>query len=117
MPLYTDFTSVETTKTDTGAINNAIKNILFTRIGSIPGKPTFGSKLHQIIFSQMDHITENITQRYIKEALVKWEPRIIVSKIKIKAVPEFNRLVVTLTYKYRDKGLEVSEQLSLNLLQ
>lgn len=117
MALYTDYTSVNETVTDAKAINNAIKNILFTPKGSMPGKPTFGSDLFKLIFSPLDHITKDLAKRYIREALRDWEKRIIIRKIDIKDIPEYNRLIINLEYVYRDKGLDVNEQISLTLAQ
>lgn len=117
MALYTDYTDVSTTETDAKAINHAIQNILFTPKGSLPGKPTFGSDLFKVIFSPIDSITTNLMQRYIKEALRDWETRITVYNVEIEEVHEYNRLVATIYYEYRDKGLDVNEQISLNLLQ
>lgn len=117
MALYTDYVTVEGTNTDAAAINNAIRNILFTPIGSLPGKPTFGSNLHKVLFSPLDSVTEGIMKRYIKEALKTWEKRIIVYDVVVESVPEYNKLIATIHYEYRDKGLDVNEQISINLLQ
>jgi len=117
MSLYNDYVNLEETETDAKAINHAIKNILTTRIGSMPGKPTFGSDLYKIVFSPIDHITIGIMQRYIKEALRIWETRIRVTDVAIEEVPEYNKLIATIKYVYRDKGLDINEQISLNLLQ
>lgn len=116
MSLYTDFRKVNTTVTDAAAINNSIRNILLTRIGSMPGNPTFGSSIHEVIFNQMDGITETILENFIKEALQKWENRITVLSVIIEEAPEFNKIIATLNYVYRDKGLDINEQLSVNLL-
>jgi phage baseplate assembly protein W len=117
MALYTDYIDVESTNTDAAAINNAIKNILFTPKGSLPGKPTFGSKLNEILFSPIDYTTKDLMKRYIFEALRDWEDRIIVDNVTINDVPEYNRLIATIDYRYRDKGLDINEQLSVSLIQ
>lgn len=117
MALYTDYTNVTSTETDAAAINNAIQNILFTPKGSLPGKPTFGSDLYKVIFAPLDSITENQMQRYISEALRDWETRITVYKVDIEQVPEYNKLIATIYYEYRDKGLDINEQISINLIQ
>jgi len=115
--LYTDFNDPMNTAVDASAINNAIKNILLTKVGSMPGKPTFGSNVSDVIFNQIDHITVNILQTLIEEALYKWEPRILVNDVQIREVPEFNKLVATLNYDYRDKGLQINEQISIAFIQ
>jgi phage baseplate assembly protein W len=117
MALYTDFNTVSDTVTDAKAINNAIKNILFTPRGSMPGKPRFGSDLYKLVFSQLDHITRDLARRYVREALREWEKRIIVRNVDIKEVPEYNKIIIDIGYEYRDKGLDINEQISITLTQ
>lgn len=117
MALYTDYVEVDDTNTDAAAINNAIKNILFTPLGSLPGKPRFGSRLNEILFAPIDFTTKDLMQRFIFEALRDWEERIIVDNVTINDVPEYNRLIATIDYRYRDKGLDVNSQLSVSLIQ
>jgi len=117
MALYTDFTTPASTVTDAAAINNSIKNILLTRVGSLPGKPTFGCDLDSVLFSQLDQVTESIARKQIQIALIKWEKRIHVTDVVITPVPEFNKLVITIHYSYRDKGLKLNEQISVSLTQ
>lgn len=117
MAIYTDYRKPNQTVTDAAAINNAIKNILLTKKGSMPGKPTFGSDIDEVLFNQMDYITKNLLKNYIKEALYTWEKRIIVINVEIQEVPEFNKLIATINYTYRDKGLDINEQISVGLIQ
>lgn len=115
MAIYTDYETVQTTKTDAAAINDAIKNIILTPKGSLPGKPTFGSNIHKIIFSQLDDISESDLKIYITESLSQWEPRILIDTITVKSLPEFNKITATIQYIYRDKGLVLNERLTLSL--
>jgi phage baseplate assembly protein W len=117
MALYTDYRTIDTTVTDAAAINNSIKNILFTKKGSLPGKPEFGSKIHELLFNQMDHIISNILKNYITEALYRWEKRINVTNVVVKEVQEYNKVITTISYTYRDKGLNINEQISIGLTQ
>lgn len=113
MALYTDYRRANSTVTDAAAINNSIKNILFTRKGSLPGKPTFGSDIDQVVFNQMDYITRALLEKQIRESLRKWETRIVVEDVQIEEVPEYNKIVATIQYRYKDKGLDVNEQISV----
>ena len=114
--LYNDFDSVVTFDYDVKAINNAIKNILFTSVGSSPGKPDFGSRISELVFSQMDYITENMLKRLIVEALSKWETRIIIVNVELESVQEFNRILATITYRLKDDILNNTTSISLNLI-
>lgn len=115
MAIYTDYKTISTTIIDANAINNAIKNIILTPLGSLPGKPTFGSNLYQIPFNQLDDILQGNIEIYITEALSKWEPRIAIKDITVKSLPEFNKTIVTLEYIFKDRGLVLNERLNINL--
>jgi phage baseplate assembly protein W len=117
MALYNDYRTAATTSTDAAAINNSIKNILLTRKGSVPGKPTFGSNLDDVLFNQLDHITKSLLEDQIVEALTQWEKRILVTNVLVQDVPEYNKLIATISYKYRDKGLDINEQISVGFIQ
>lgn len=117
MAIYVDYRDVNAVVTDAAAINNSIKNILFTKIGSLPGKPDFGSDIHEILFNQLDHITADLLKNYIKEAIAKWEPRIFITNVVIEDVPEYNKLIATLYYVYRDAGIILNEKVSIALTQ
>jgi phage baseplate assembly protein W len=117
MAIYTDYRRPEYTVTDSAAINNAIKNILFTRKGSLPGKPTFGSNINQVLFNQMDYITRQLLEDQIEEALAQWETRIKVTSVDITEVEEYNKIVATINYVYTDTGLDVNESISVGFTQ
>jgi len=116
MPLYTDYRQPNSTVTDAAAINNAIRNILLTRKGSVPGKPTFGSDIQQVLFNQMDYVNKNVLKNFIREALEKWEKRVTIVDVVVTEDAAYNRIIATLSYIYRDKGLDINEQLSITLL-
>lgn len=84
------------------AIKNSIKNILMTQIGSVPGRPNFGSNLHLIVFEQMDALTEKIAERYTKEALAKFEDRINIIDVSVSKNEAFNRLTIDIRFSFRD---------------
>lgn len=113
--MYNDYIKPSTTVTDVKAINNSIKNILMTPKGSLPGKPTFGSDIHRVIFSQLDVITRDTLRDVILNALLKWEPRINIDNIVVEEVPEYNKIIATIHYSYRDKGITINEKLGIGI--
>lgn len=100
--MYKDLTSIELHNTDMKAINNSIRNILLTRRGSVPGNPRFGSDLHTLLFSQLDSLTESVAKSMIFACLTEFENRINIVSIDLKSVEEYNKLVITVNYKYKD---------------
>ncbi len=80
------------------SVRNAVNNILMTDRGSLPGKPTFGCGITQFIFSNMNRSLELAIDQEIRFALEYWEPRIEVIDVSFNAVPEYNRLNITIEY-------------------
>lgn len=107
--MYKDFESVSSDVTELNAIKNSIRNILLTKRGSLPGKPRFGSDLYKIVFSQLDPLTESIAKNYINEALAEYEDRISVTKVTIRSIEEFNKMVITIYFSYENEDFSASE--------
>ena len=84
MSLYIDFVNPAAVCTDENSINNAIRNILLTPIGTLPGKPTFGSRIMELVFSQIDALTIKLLRNIIIEALDFWELRINIIDVQIR---------------------------------
>ena len=104
---YKDLKSKQITKDnqtdhDVDAIKNSIKNILMTRLGSLPGKPNFGSRLHLLVFEQLDHVTNQLAKRYVMESLARHEDRIKVLDVIASKDEAFNRLIINIVFSYRD---------------
>ena len=112
--LYEDFLEPNSTEFDEKAIGHAIKNILKTHLGTMPGRPDFGSRILEIPFSQNDTITQLILKEVVEEALKRWESRVIFRDVKILS-NELNNLVAKIEYYYRDTGINGS--LSISLLE
>jgi len=113
MAVYIDYNTISEVNTDADAINNSIRNILQTNIGSVPGQPEFGSRISEHLFAQMDHISKNSLIVTIEEALAQWEQRILVTDITISEIPEYNKITANIEYQYRDRGTFVKEQIAV----
>ena len=111
-PLYEDFVKPNSTVFDENAIKNSITNILLTHRGKMPGRPTFGSRIMQIPFSQNDEITKVLLKRIIEEALVAWEDRIKFNDVEIIENKE-NKLVADIKYYFKDTGMNGSVSITL----
>ena len=100
--MYKDITTIDTTSSGITAINQSIKNILMTPLGSLPGDPSFGSNLHRIVFEPLDFLTESMAVNYVKEALQKFEDRIIVKNVQFKKEEAFNKLIIIINFSYKN---------------
>lgn len=62
--------------------------------------PEFGCRMHELMFSANTQATANSVASYVKEALVRWEPRIEV--MQVDAWPDSNgAMQVQVHYKIR----------------
>lgn len=115
--IYNDFNSTTKIDVDNEAIKNSIRNILLTPIGTMPGKPTFGSNLYKVLFEIIDHITIELIRTYVVDALAKWEPRIQVSQVDVKDYPEYNKIIVDISYYYIYYDTKRDDKISLTIFQ
>ncbi len=91
------------------AVQQAMIDILMTRIGEREFMPSYGSQIYYLMFEPMNQFTKNSLETCIRTALNNWEPRITIQNIEI--VPENNTWVVTIHYKV----LRIGEIESLNI--
>ena len=64
-------------------IKQAIIIILSTATGERVMRPTFGSRLHELVFAPINAETMMLARLYVEDALGMWEPRIKVTEIYI----------------------------------
>lgn len=69
---------------DAQNIEKAIKIILSTPIGQRVMRPTFGSRLHELVFAPFNAETIGRADLYVRDALGFWEPRIQVTDVAIR---------------------------------
>ena len=115
-PIYIDLQSPTIEDHDVEAINNAIRNILFTAIGTVPGRPDFGSNLNELVFLPMDASTISMVKRVITESLRKWEDRIKIDSVTVHKVPEHHRILADITYHFKDDAFNVKTSVQLDLM-
>jgi len=82
-------------------IGQAIQIILRTTPGERVMRPTFGSRLHELVFAPLNSETMLLAQRYVEEALKMWEPRIRL--LNVAVTPDYgeSRLLIDLDYEIK----------------
>ena len=80
------------------AIKNSVYNIVFTRIGEVPGLPEFGSKIFDFLFDMADHELLFMFRKEVEYVIRKWEPRIELQKVDIKLDEDYNRVICNIFY-------------------
>jgi phage baseplate assembly protein W len=64
-------------------IQQAIRIILSTSPGERVMRPTFGSRLHELVFAPINQETVLLAQRYVEQAVKMWEPRVELTTIEV----------------------------------
>jgi phage baseplate assembly protein W len=79
-------------------IHTSILNILYTRLGELPGLPEFGSRLYDFVFELEDQELELMFKEEVAYVLRKWEPRITIKNIDVKLDTDYNKVICRLFY-------------------
>ena len=90
------------------AIARAVKNIVFTLPGEKYFNPSFGSKITNILFQNVDDISATVIVDEIKQSITNYEPR--VDLIDVQADPDFDNNEFNVTVIYEIIGADVPAQ-------
>ena len=83
-------------------IDQAIHIILSTSPGERVMRPTFGCRLHDIVFDPNNSHTAARARRYVEEALGMWEPRISVVLVDVQHdTDQANCLIIEIQYEVK----------------
>ena len=83
-------------------IHQAIRIILGTARGERVMRPTFGCGIHEMVFATLSMATLGQVEATVKEALIRWEPRIEVDAVRASLdEAQEGRLLVGIEYRVR----------------
>lgn len=83
-------------------IRESIRLILLTARGERVMRPDFGAGLHEFVFSTMSATNLGSMQTAVREALIKWEPRIQLLEVKVAPdAGEIGKLLINIDYRVR----------------
>jgi uncharacterized protein len=92
-------------------LEESMRIILGTRLGERVYRPDFGSRLDELVFAPMNTETLLLIKIYVREAITKWEPRVILknvyvevasSPITLRPSPELGKLKIIIEYTPKD---------------
>ena len=69
-------------------IKQSIWIILGTPIGQRVMRPTFGSRLPELVFAPLNPETLGLAEMFVQDALRFWEPRIELLDVKARVAPD-----------------------------
>jgi phage baseplate assembly protein W len=78
-------------------------------LSTVPGQrvlvPSFGCRLDELAFAADNVATRGLAQRYVKQALDAWEPRIAVRNVTASVDPSDRRcMLVSIDYVIKEKN-------------
>ena len=103
-PLNSDLVALK----NTTAISRSVRNIIFTTPGEKFFEPTFGSRVSQMLFENMDDITAISIRDEIKNSIDIFEPRVQLTGVKVNPDFDSNQYNAVITYKII--GADIPEQ-------
>ena len=86
-------------------IRSSILMILGTPIGTYIHEPNFGSAMSELLFEPNDQILKSLAERYVIDAVSRWEPRVEVISAGVQA----DEHDMTVTMHYMIKELSVPD--------
>ena len=90
------------------AIARSVRNIVFTTLGEKFFDPSFGSRITESLFENIDEITASVIIDEIRESIENYEPR--VELIDVKAFPNYDNNAFDVTIVYEIVGIEIPAQ-------
>lgn len=83
-------------------LEQAIRLILSTYPGERPMRPEFGSRIRDFVFRSATIDTAAELAREVEEALLRWEPRIVVEGVNVTVdQDDRSRLYIDLSYSVK----------------
>jgi uncharacterized protein len=91
-------------------IEESIRIIIGTAVGERVMRPLFGSRVHDFVFHSNSESTAGLVAFYVRESLIKYEPRI--TEIRVVAKPDAKRdNVMSVTVRYTIRSTNVDHNL------
>lgn len=101
---------------DDSAVRQAIILLLTTIPGERVMRPDFGCPLHRLMFAPNDATTAGLAIHYVRQALLRYEPRIEIASLDAHAdTIEDARLLVSLEYRVKGNNRRARLDFGINL--
>lgn len=100
-PVRCDATGAVVTADYEAAVGQAVWIILATSKGERPMRPDFGCGIHDLVFEPMGPGTAGRIGSAVRDALLRYEPRIDVRDVRVSPGSEPGLLLIDLDYEVR----------------
>lgn len=101
-PMKVDGRGMVETSSGERSIAEAVRLIMGTAVGERVMRPDFGCQMHELVFHPVNANTCSLVSLYVKQALIKWEPRI--EEISVRSYPDptaENTILIIIDYRVR----------------
>jgi uncharacterized protein len=90
---------------DRNEIEQAMGIIIMTVPGQRVMRPAFGCRIHELLFAPNNQTTAAQAARFVKDALLMWEPRVTIRDVQTHIDPDMaNRLLIEVKYSIKSTG-------------
>jgi phage baseplate assembly protein W len=84
-------------------LEEAMRLVLCTAPGERPMRPEFGCRIHDYVFAPADATTAGMLAYEVKNALLRWEPRVNVNKVDVRPDPDdATTMLIDIRYTIKD---------------
>jgi len=103
-PLNNDLVALK----NTSAIARSVRNIVFTSPGEKFFQPTFGSRVSELLFDNMDEVSALSIKDEITNSIERFEPRVSLQEVLVN--PDFDGNQYDIILKYNIIGADIPTQ-------
>jgi len=93
---------------DESAIKRSLKNIILTNTYEKPFMPEFKGNVTALLFEPLTDLTVIRLEKGIRDAVLSYEPRVVLQDVIVESDPDHNRFSVTIRFQIRNTS-KVSE--------
>ena len=84
-------------------IRQNVRLILGTRLDERPLLRSFGTRIPSLVHDPNDDVLVDIAEKQAREALLRWEPRIVLTDSQIERDPDDGLLQIRITYVHMNE--------------
>jgi len=102
------------TYTTQNAIKNNLINFFLTEPGEVYLNPTFGGGLRKFIFEQISSNSIDSLKEDMQYKVAAYFPNVIIQNLEVSEDPDYNTLIVSMTYNIKDTAISDEIQIAFN---
>lgn len=102
-------------KSEKSAIEQSLKNIIYTKRGSIPWNPRFGSNIPDFLFEKISSLTAMRIQNDLQFSIENWEPRVTLNSIDVIPKEDYNQYEINIIYTINTLNEQETTQIFLDI--